>query len=92
MSGRMGAGDPTIAKGWELDAIAAVVIGGTILQGGRGNLGGTLIGVLIVGVVANLMDLLGLKAYPQQMVKGMMIIAAVAFQNVLGKIGKVQVR
>jgi ribose/xylose/arabinose/galactoside ABC-type transport system permease subunit len=92
MTGRMGAGDPTIAKGWELDAIAAVVIGGTILQGGRGNLGGTLIGALIVGVVANLMDLLGLKAYPQQMVKGLMIIAAVAFQNVLGRIGKVQSR
>jgi ribose transport system permease protein len=92
MTGRMGAGDPTIAKGWELDAIAAVVIGGTILQGGRGNLGGTLIGVLIVGVVANLMDLLGLKAYPQQMVKGLMIIGAVALQNVLGRIGRVQSR
>ncbi len=88
MTGRMGAGDPTVASGWELDAIGAVVIGGTRLQGGRGNLGGTLIGVLIVGVVANVMDLLGVKAYPQQMVKGIMVVGAVALQNVLGRIGR----
>jgi len=88
MSGRMGAGDPTIANGWELDAIGAVVIGGTRLEGGRGGLLGTLIGVLIVGVVTNAMDLLGIKAYPQQMVKGAMIVGAVALQNALGSLGR----
>jgi ribose/xylose/arabinose/galactoside ABC-type transport system permease subunit len=92
MSGRMGAGDPTIANGWELDAIGAVVIGGTRLEGGRGSLLGTLIGVLIVGVVTNAMDLLGMKAYPQQMVKGAMIVGAVALQNVLGSINRTKTR
>ena len=92
MSGKMGSGDPTIANGWELDAIGAVVIGGTRLEGGRGSLLGTLIGVLIVGVVTNAMDLLGMKAYPQQMVKGVMIVGAVALQNVLGSINRSQAR
>jgi len=88
LSGRMGAGDPTVANGWELDAIGAVVIGGTILQGGRGNLGGTLIGVLIVGVVVDAMDLLGIRAYPQQMVKGAMVVMAVALQNIFIRVGR----
>ncbi len=92
MSGRMGSGDPTIANGWELDAIGAVVIGGTRLEGGRGSLLGTLIGVLIVGVVTNAMDLLGMKAYPQQMVKGAMIVGAVALQNVLGSVSRSEAR
>lgn len=87
MTGRMGAGDPTIANGWELDAIGAVVIGGTILEGGRGNLGGTLIGVFIVAVVSDVMDLLSVRAYPQEMVKGAIIIAAVALHTMLGRLG-----
>lgn len=86
MSGRMGAGDPTIANGWELDAIGAVVIGGTVLEGGRGNLGGTLIGVLIVAIVTNVMDLLSIRAYPQEMVKGALIVGAVALHNALGQL------
>jgi ribose/xylose/arabinose/galactoside ABC-type transport system permease subunit len=68
-----------------------VVIGGTRLEGGRGGLLGTLIGVLIVGVVTNAMDLLGIKTYPQQMVKGVMIVGAVALQNVLGNLGRSRV-
>lgn len=88
MSGRMGAGDPTIANGWELDAIGAVVIGGTVLEGGRGDLGGTLIGVLIIGIMSNVMDLLSIRAYPQEMVKGALIVGAVALHNALGRIQK----
>lgn len=85
MSGRMGCGDPKIAQGWELDAIAAVVIGGTSLFGGRGGVGGTIIGVLIMGLIINIMNLLEISAYPQQMVKGVIIIIALALQNVMSK-------
>jgi len=85
MSGRMACGDPKIARGWELDAIAAVVIGGTSLFGGRGSIGGTIVGVLIMGLIINIMNLLEISTYPQQMVKGVIIIAALALQNVLSK-------
>jgi ribose/xylose/arabinose/galactoside ABC-type transport system permease subunit len=88
MTGRIAAGDPKIAEGWELDAIGAVVIGGTSLKGGRGSLVGTVIGVLIVGIVVNVMNLRGMEAYPQQMVKGILIVAAVALQNLIERLGK----
>ena len=88
ISGRMAAGDPKVAEGWELDAIGAVVIGGTPLVGGKGSLVGTVIGVLIVGIVVNVMNLKGVEAYPQQMVKGALIIGAVALQNLLVRFGK----
>ncbi len=83
MSGRMACGDPKIAQGWELDAIAAVVIGGTSLFGGKGTVGGTIIGVLIMGLIINIMNLLEVDAYPQQMAKGIIIVAALALQNVV---------
>jgi ribose transport system permease protein len=85
MSGRMGCGDPKIAQGWELDAIAAVVIGGTSLSGGKGSVGGTIVGVLIMGLLINIMNLLEIEAYPQQMAKGVIIIAALALHNVLAR-------
>ncbi|MDY0093121.1 MAG: ABC transporter permease [Candidatus Vecturithrix sp.] len=85
MSGRMACGDPKIAEGWELDAIAAVVIGGTSLFGGRGGIGETVVGVLIMGLIINMMNLLEISAYPQQMVKGVIIILALASQNFMMK-------
>ena len=85
MSGRVACGDPKIAEGWELDAIAAVVIGGTSLFGGRGGIGETVVGVLIMGLIINIMNLLEISAYPQQMVKGVIIILALASQNFMSK-------
>ena len=85
MSGRVACGDPKIAEGWELDAIAAVVIGGTSLFGGRGGIGETVIGGLIMGLIINIMNLLEISAYPQQMVKGIIIILALASQNFMAK-------
>jgi ribose/xylose/arabinose/galactoside ABC-type transport system permease subunit len=82
MSGRMGCGDPKIGEGWQTDAIAAVVIGGASLSGGKGGIGGTIIGVLIMGLINNVMNLLEIDAYPQQMAKGIIIIAALAIQGV----------
>ncbi|MCE1158387.1 Ribose import permease protein RbsC [bioreactor metagenome] len=81
MSGRMGCGDPKIGEGWQTDAIAAVVIGGANLAGGKGGIGGTIIGVLIMGLINNVMNLLEIDAYPQQMAKGIIIIIALAIQG-----------
>ncbi len=68
---------PVAADGYELDAIAAVVVGGTSLMGGEGKLSGTLIGALIIGVVNNGLNLLYVPQGPQRMVKGAIIILAV---------------
>lgn len=68
---------PQAGVAYELDAIAAVVIGGTSLSGGVGTLSGTLIGALIIGVINNGLDLLGVSSYYQQVIKGTIIVAAV---------------
>ncbi len=68
---------PQAGVAYELDAIAAVVIGGTSLSGGVGSLTGTLIGALIIGVINNGLDLLGVSSYYQQVIKGAIIVAAV---------------
>jgi putative xylitol transport system permease protein len=62
---------------YELDAIAAVVIGGTSLSGGIGSVSGTLFGVLIIGVINNGLDLMGVSSYYQQVIKGIVIVCAV---------------
>lgn len=66
---------------YELDAIAAVIIGGASLSGGRGRIIGTLFGVLILGVLSNVMNLLNISPYLQGVVKGLIIIAAVMLQK-----------
>ena len=68
---------PQAGIAYELDAIAAVVIGGTSLSGGVGTLSGTLIGALIIGVSNNGLDLMGVSSYYQQVIKGTIIVAAV---------------
>lgn len=65
---------------YELDAIAAVVIGGTRLQGGAGRIWGTVVGVLILGIVGNMLNMLGVSTFYHGLVKGMIIIAAVLLQ------------
>jgi putative xylitol transport system permease protein len=68
---------PQAGVAYELDAIAAVVIGGTSLNGGVGTLTGTLVGALIIGVINNGLDLMGVSSYYQQVIKGAIIVAAV---------------
>lgn len=77
LAARVGAGQPNAAVGYELDAIAAVVIGGVSFSGGIGTAGGTLLGVLIIGVINNSLDLLNVQSYYQQIIKGFIIVAAV---------------
>jgi len=83
MSGRIACGDPKIAQGWELNAIAAVVIGGTSLFGGKGSITGTLIGTLIINLIINIMNLLEISTYHQEMAKGIIIVVALVLQKVL---------
>lgn len=77
LTARTSAGLPQAGVSYELDAIAAVVIGGTSLSGGQGSLVGTLFGVLIIGVINNGLDILGVSSYYQQVIKGSIIILAV---------------
>lgn len=78
---RLTAGEPSQGTGFELDAIAIVVIGGTSLFGGEGGIGGTLIGAGIVAVIANLLNLLGVSPFSQQIVKGAVILGAVLLEG-----------
>ena len=77
LSSRIGSGQPGLAVGYELDAIASAVIGGTSLSGGIGTIWGTIVGALIIGVLNNGLDLLNVSAYWQTIVKGSIIVAAV---------------
>ncbi len=74
---RLSVGDPTAGNLAELDAIAAVVIGGTSLMGGVGGMPGTVAGALLLAVVSNLLNLTGVSPFDQQIVKGLVIVAAV---------------
>jgi ribose transport system permease protein len=77
LTSRLNSAEPVAGQGYELDVIAAVVIGGTSLNGGRGSVWGTLIGALLIGVINNGMNLLGISPYFQLLVKGLIIIGAV---------------
>ena len=70
-------GQPASGEGYELDAIAAAVIGGASLSGGVGTISGTVVGMLILGVLTNGLDMLGVSSYYQQVIKGVIIVAAV---------------
>jgi len=74
---RLGTGNPLIGDGKEIDVIAAVVVGGTALSGGKGNLWGTLIGVLLLGCISNALNILGVNPYWQYVMTGAIIILAV---------------
>jgi len=77
LSSRIGSGQPGLAVGMELDAIAAAVIGGTSLSGGIGTIWGAIVGALIIGVLSNGLNLLGVDAYWQTIVRGLVIVVAV---------------
>ncbi len=74
---RMASGQPTAGQAFEMDAIAATVLGGTSMSGGVGKIGSTFIGVLIIGVLNNGLNLLGLNSFWQQIAKGIVILLAV---------------
>jgi ribose/xylose/arabinose/galactoside ABC-type transport system permease subunit len=82
LAARLGAGQPVAGIGWELDAIAAVVVGGTLLTGGQGGAGSTLIGVLLLGVIFNLFNLEGtISPWWQWVLRGAFLLGVVVVQG-----------
>jgi len=77
LTARLNSAQPTAGMGYELDAIAAVVLGGTTLAGGEGGIAGTLLGAFIIGVLNNGLNLLNVSSFYQQVVKGVVILLAV---------------
>lgn len=74
---RLGSAQPTSGDGYELDAIAAVALGGTSMNGGRGRIWGTMVGILIIAVLNNGLNILNVSSYWQSVVKGVVILIAV---------------
>jgi ribose transport system permease protein len=85
LTARLDAADPKAGLGYELDSIAAVVIGGTSLSGGRGSILGTVLGCLIIGVLNNGLVLLEVSPFWQQVIKGLVILVAVAVDKLGAK-------
>ena len=82
MVARMTTGEPNAGTMFELDAIAAVVMGGTTFHGGRGGIIGTVFGVLILGIISNILNLLNVSSYTQLVIKGFFLIFAVVLAEI----------
>ncbi|WP_423766581.1 ABC transporter permease, partial [Corynebacterium stationis] len=85
MAGRLSSAQPQAGVGYELDAIAAVVIGGASLAGGQGRATGTLVGALLLAVIRNGLNLLNVSSFWQQIVIGLVIALAVGFDVIRNK-------
>lgn len=85
LASRMYSGQPTAGEGAEMDAIAAVVVGGTSMAGGSGRIGGTIIGALIIGVLNNGLNLMNVNSFWQDVVKGIVILLAVFIDYIRNK-------
>lgn len=81
LAGRLGMGTATVGDGYETDAIASVVVGGASLSGGVGSVTKTIIGAFLIGVLTNIMNLMGIATYPQMVLKGIIIVIAVLINN-----------
>ena len=88
LSARLDSAQPIVGEGFELDAVAAVVIGGTSLFGGEGTIWGTMVGALIMGVIRNLMNLMEVSAFWQRIVIGIVIIMAVFIDQMRRQMGR----
>jgi ribose transport system permease protein len=88
ITSRLGAIDPDTGAGWEMDTIAAVVIGGCSLSGGKGSLVGTFIGVLLITVLHNGLNIIGVSPFWQGSAIGTVIIISVLLDRVLGNMGR----
>lgn len=85
LTARLGVGAPTSGTNMETDAIAAVIVGGTSFNGGVGTVSGAVIGVFIMAIIGNILDLMNVQAYPQMMLKGIILVAAVILSKIRDK-------
>lgn len=85
LAARMYSGQPSVGQGYELDAIAACVLGGVSMAGGRGSISGTVFGAIVIGVVSNGLNLLGVNSFWQLLIMGLIIIIAVIIDAQKGK-------
>ncbi|HEY8476650.1 MAG TPA: ABC transporter permease, partial [Chloroflexota bacterium] len=85
LASMLGAGAPQAATGIELTVIAAVILGGTSLAGGRGRVAGTLLGIIIMGTLNNGMAQLGLSSYWQEVARGGVLLLAVGLDQLRGE-------
>ena len=90
MAARLHAADPIVGNGWEFDAIAATILGGTSFEKGNGSLGGTVVGVLLIAVLRNGLNVVGVGAMWQPALIGLVIIAAIVFDVLLKQRGVIQ--
>jgi ribose/xylose/arabinose/galactoside ABC-type transport system permease subunit len=88
LSSQIMSGNASVATGWELDVISAVIIGGTSLLGGSGSMWGTLTGVIFLGVLVNGMTLLNVSEFWQYVVRGVLILVAVLINNLTAEAGR----
>lgn len=77
LASRMYSGQPSVGSGYEMDAIAACVLGGTSMAGGKGKISGTVFGAMVIGIISNGLNLIGVSSYWQLIVKGLIIAFAV---------------
>lgn len=85
VAGRLGSGQPSAGLNFEMDCITAAVVGGTSMSGGKGRISGTVVGVLLLGVLTNGMTLLDINTYWQQVIKGIIIVVAVLIDTTTKK-------
>jgi simple sugar transport system permease protein len=85
VAARLSSGSPGAAQGLEFSVIAAVVIGGTLLLGGKGTMTGTLLGVLFVTVIGNGLVLLGVNSFLQDVIRGGLIVGAVLLNLIVAR-------
>jgi len=90
MAARLHAADPIVGNGWEFDAIAATILGGTSFEKGNGSLGGTVLGMLLIAVLRNGLNVIGVGAMWQPALIGLVIIAAIVFDVLLKQRGVIQ--
>ena len=84
MASQLSSGSPTYGQMYELYVIAAVVVGGTSLSGGEGRVFGTLVGALVIAVIQNGMNLIGVESYTQKVVLGLVILGSVLLDRLKG--------
>ncbi|SCP98945.1 ABC transporter permease [Anaerobium acetethylicum] len=85
LSARMYSGQPSVGEGYELDAIASCVLGGVSMSGGIGNISGTVFGAIVLGIISNGLNLMGVSSFWQLVVKGLIILVAVIIDTQKGR-------